>query len=61
MSLDFFVDRRVLIPRADTEILVEYVIDWASGQNRDLHILDLGTGSGAIAVSLAVFIPGKFM
>jgi len=57
MGLEFFVDRRVLIPRADTEILVEHVIDWASQQNRDLHILDLGTGSGAIAVSLSVFIP----
>ncbi len=58
MCLDFYVDQRVLIPRADTEILVEHVIDWASGQNRNLRILDLGTGSGAIAVSLTVFIPG---
>ena len=61
MGLDFYVDQRVLIPRADTEVLVEYVIEWTSGQNSDLHILDLGTGSGAIAVSLAVFIPGAYV
>ncbi|NLO82566.1 MAG: peptide chain release factor N(5)-glutamine methyltransferase [Clostridiales bacterium] len=58
MGLDFYVDQRVLIPRVDTEILVEHVIDWASRQGKGLRILDLGTGSGAIAVSLAVFIPG---
>lgn len=54
MGLDFHVDERVLIPRPDTEILVETLIETASGDER---ILDLGTGSGAIAVSLAHYLP----
>lgn len=57
MGLEFYVDERVLIPRADTEILVEHVIQWASPRECSLRILDVGTGSGAIAVSLAVFLP----
>ena len=52
MGLTFLVDERVLIPRQDTETLVELVL----GENREKHIrvLDLCTGSGCIAVSLAV-------
>jgi release factor glutamine methyltransferase len=46
------VDRRVLIPRPETEVLVQEVLDWAAGRER-LHALDVGTGSGAIALSLA--------
>lgn len=46
------VDRRVLIPRPETEVLVQEVLDWARGRE-DLHALDVGTGSGAIALSLA--------
>jgi len=53
-SLDFAVDPRVLIPRPDTEVLVEEVIKvLGSGRASRPEILDLGTGSGAIAVALA--------
>jgi len=46
------VDPRVLIPRPETELLVGEVLRWAEGRS-DAHVLDLGTGSGAIALSLA--------
>ena len=55
MGLDFYVEEGVLIPRPDTEPLVEEVIDLVSGQS-DLKIVDIGTGSGAITVSLAKYI-----
>ena len=54
MSLSFYVDERVLIPRPETEILVETVLGL---QKTPCHILEIGTGSGAIAVSLAVNQP----
>ncbi len=56
MSLDFFVDERVLIPRPETEILVETVLNKAQDKqysNMKVAIVDIGTGSGNIAVSLA--------
>jgi release factor glutamine methyltransferase len=57
MSLDFIVTPHVLIPRQDTEILVEEVIEYAKGIKGDkIEILDIGTGSGCIAVSLAHYI-----
>ena len=56
MKLNFFVDKNVLIPRQDTEILVEEVIKIAKRINVK-KILDLCTGSGAIAVSLAKYLP----
>lgn len=58
MSLMFKVTPQVLIPRSDTEVLVETVLalkgDFAG---RPCRILDVGTGSGAIAVSLAFYWP----
>jgi len=57
MGLDFKVNKNVLIPRSDTEVLVEEVINTANTMKRSLSILDLCTGSGAIAVSLAKYIP----
>lgn len=59
MSLDFFVDERVLIPRPETEILVETVLDKARDKqysDKKVAIIDIGTGSGNIAVSLAKYL-----
>ena len=56
MKMDFFVDENVLIPRPDTEILVEEVIKIAQKYNSP-RILDLCTGSGVIAISLKKFVP----
>lgn len=53
-GLDFFVDKRVLIPRPETEILVETVLNHELRiMNYELRIADVGTGSGCIAVALA--------
>jgi release factor glutamine methyltransferase len=54
-ELDLSVDPRVLIPRPETEVLVEEVLAWArAGTRADLSAMDVGTGSGAIALSLAL-------
>ena len=54
-GLDFEVNEHVLIPRPETEELVEWIIRENSGIDRlkNLKILDIGTGSGCIAISLA--------
>jgi release factor glutamine methyltransferase len=56
MGLDFHVTPDVLIPRPDTEILVEEAIQEASLMDKPLIIVEIGTGSGAIALSLAHYI-----
>jgi len=54
---DFFVDRRVLIPRPETEVLVDRALAAAKRLGEDVTIADVGTGSGAVAVSLALELP----
>ena len=56
MSLDFNVNKSTLIPRCDTEILVEEVIRLYKDKE-DIKILEVGTGSGCIAISLAKYLP----
>jgi len=52
------VTRDVLIPRPETEHLVEAVLDWARAQSQPrLGLVDVGTGSGAIALALAANLP----
>lgn len=54
-GLDFFVDSAVLIPRPETELLVELVLKYMKQETRNikLDIVDIGTGSGNIIISLA--------
>lgn len=52
MGLEFYINQHVLIPRQDTETLVELVLE--EQQNREAAVLDLCTGTGCIAISLAV-------
>lgn len=55
MGLPFFVNASVLVPRPETELLVEWAMEWLS-HHPDAAIADVGTGSGAIAISLAAAI-----
>ena len=59
-SLNFTVNEHTLIPRPDTEVLIEQVLAWINSQpnrndddNKPKRLLDLGTGSGCMAISLA--------
>lgn len=56
MSLRFLVNSSVLIPRQDTEVLVETILEEYTNCTSHLSILDIGTGSGCIAISLAKYI-----
>ncbi len=57
-GLSYYVDHRVLIPRPETELLVEKALGFAqNGQHEHaLKIADIGTGSGVIAISLAIHL-----
>ncbi|SFJ50305.1 peptide chain release factor N(5)-glutamine methyltransferase [Myroides guanonis] len=56
-GLIFNVDENVLVPRPETEELVEWVINSVSDKGEPIKILDIGTGSGCIAISLARHLP----
>ena len=61
-GLKFHVTPDVLIPRPETELLVEKAIAWLNRHPAQRSIADVGTGSGAIAVSIAINIPdGKIL
>lgn len=55
-GLNFAVNDNVLIPRPDTEILTEFVGEYLRGLGGEVNFADLGTGSGAIAVSILKFV-----
>jgi len=64
MGLDFYVQEGVLVPRPDTETLVEKIIKKANHtefKNKTIKILDIGTGSGAIALSLGYYLKNSFV
>jgi len=56
-GLDFIVTPDVLIPRPETEHVIETVLELASDHNKALRIVDVGTGSGCIAIALAKELP----
>ena len=56
-GLDFDITKDVLIPRPETELLVEKAIAWLQAHPEKRTIVDIGTGSGAIAVTIAIHIP----
>ena len=60
-GLDFEVTSDVLIPRPETELLVEKAIVWLQGSPGRRKIIDIGTGSGAIAVSIVKNIPNAYL
>jgi release factor glutamine methyltransferase len=57
-GLKFAVDKRVLIPRPETELLVETVLRQITNHQSPITIVDVGTGSGCIAVALALKLTG---
>jgi release factor glutamine methyltransferase len=61
LGKEFMVNENVLIPRPETEELVEWVIEYANIKNKPLQILDIGTGSGCIPISLKLALPNCFL
>jgi release factor glutamine methyltransferase len=57
MALDFLVTPDVLVPQPDTEVLVQRAVEWGRTRGGALRLADVGTGSGAIAVSVAHYLP----
>jgi release factor glutamine methyltransferase len=51
-STNFYVDRSVLIPRPETEVLIDLLLSKISNKNKYFDVLDIGTGSGCILISL---------
>ncbi len=63
-GLEFDITPDVLIPRPETELLVERAISWLKKlppRQFELRVIDIGTGSGCIAISIAVNLPGAIV
>ena len=58
-GFNFDIDSRVLIPRFETEELVERTFNYLKEFNNNLNIIDLGTGSGCIAITLKKLLPSS--
>jgi release factor glutamine methyltransferase len=56
-GLEMIVSQDVLIPRPETELLVEKALDWMRNNPSYRRVIDIGTGSGCIAIALAVHMP----
>jgi len=56
-GLDFLITPAVLVPRPETELLVEIALEHATDRSKALWVADVGTGSGVLAVALAVHLP----
>ncbi len=63
MGLDFYLEEGVLVPRPDTETLVEYIIEYVKRryENKTIKLLDIGVGSGAISLSIAHYCKDVFV
>ena len=57
MGKEYIVNDQVLIPRPETEELVEWILEYAEIINKPLHIIDIGTGSGCIPIALKTALP----
>jgi len=60
-NLDFVINPNVLIPRPETEIIVDFSIKWLQNHPESRNALDIGTGSGCIAISILYSIPDLLM
>lgn len=63
MGLDLYIEEGVLVPRPDTEILAEYIIDYIQKKNNDekIKVMDMGAGSGAISLSIARYCENAYV
>jgi release factor glutamine methyltransferase len=62
LDVEVFVDDRVLIPRHETEVLVNITVDWLRQRNlQEPQIIDLGTGSGCVAKALCAAFPKAYV
>ncbi len=60
-NLDFYLSPDVLIPRPETELLVEHAIGWLKDHPQARRAIDVGTGSGCIGIALAMNVPDLSM
>ncbi|OGO26823.1 MAG: protein-(glutamine-N5) methyltransferase, release factor-specific [Chloroflexi bacterium RBG_16_54_11] len=60
-NLDFYLTPDVLIPRPETELLVEQAIGWLKDHPQARRAIDVGTGSGCIGIALAMNVPYLYM